>query len=53
MKAYAARGAALSRLGFPTTKPKKAGKRMYAKFEHGKISVRKKGKPRVRVTFTS
>jgi stage II sporulation protein D len=54
LTAYANRGAANSRLGFPLTKPKQAaGKRLRARFEHGTISVRKHGKMRTRVTFTS
>ncbi len=48
------RGAATSRLGFPLTKPQRvAGKRIRARFEHGTISVRRHGKMRTKVTFTS
>ena len=54
LKAYANRGAATSRLGFPLTKPQRvAGKRIRARFEHGTISVRRHGKMRTKVTFTS
>ena len=50
---YVRRGAATSKLGFPLTRPQRAGKRVHARFEHGTISVRRHGKPRAIVTFTS
>ena len=50
---YVRRGAATSKLGFPLTRPQRAGKRVKARFEHGTISVRRHGKPRAIVTFTS
>jgi stage II sporulation protein D len=50
---YAGRGAALSKLGFPMTRPQRAGKRVHARFEHGTIWVHRHGKPRAKVTFTS
>jgi stage II sporulation protein D len=53
LNAYVRRGAATSRLGFPMTRPLRAGKRMNARFEHGTISVRRHGKAAVKVTYTS
>ena len=53
LKVYVRRGAATSKLGFPLTRPQRAGKRVKARFEHGTISVRRHGKPRAIVTFTS
>jgi stage II sporulation protein D len=50
---YARRGAAISKLGFPKTRPQRAGKRARATFEHGTISVRRHGKPRAIVKITS
>ncbi len=53
LTAYVRRGGPSSRLGFPTTRPQRVGKRMQARFEHGTLSVRRTGKARVRVVFTS
>jgi SpoIID/LytB domain protein len=52
LKIYLRRGAAPSRLGFPLTRPQRAGKRAQARFQHGTISVRRHGKLRPIVTFT-
>lgn len=53
LRAYARRGAASSRLGFPMTGPQRLGKRIQARFEHGTLSVRRQGKARVKLTFSS
>ncbi|MET0839064.1 MAG: SpoIID/LytB domain-containing protein [Marmoricola sp.] len=52
LTAYVRRGAATSRLGFPMTRPVRAGNRIKATFEHGTLSVRKKGRLRAVVTWT-
>jgi SpoIID/LytB domain protein len=49
LKAYVRRGAAKSRLGFPTTRPVKAKRGVYANFQKGKLFVAKSG--RVQVTY--
>ena len=53
LRAYVYRGAATSKLGFPMTRPVRSGNRIKATFEHGTLSVRKKGKLRAVVTWTS
>ena len=53
LKAYVRRGGATSKLGFPLTRPQRAGKRVHARFEHGTISARRNGKVRAIVAFTS
>ena len=49
LRAYVRRGAAKSRLGFPTTRPLKAKRGVYANFQKGKLFVFKSG--RVKVTY--
>ena len=53
LKTYVGRGAATSKLGFPLNRPQRAGARVKELFEHGTISVRRHGKLRAVVTFTS
>jgi len=53
LTAFVRRGSVNSKLGFPMTKPHRAGKRVSARFEHGTLSVRRHGKLRAKVTYTS
>jgi SpoIID/LytB domain protein len=48
LKAYARRGGATSRLGFPRTEPRAFRRGTYAQFEKGTIKVFRSGKVRVR-----
>jgi stage II sporulation protein D len=50
LTAYLNRGAATSRLGFPTTKPLASGTSTFARFEKGVITVRSDGT--VKVTYS-
>jgi uncharacterized protein with LGFP repeats len=50
LRPYVRRGAATSRLGFPTTRPVKVSRGSYARFQHGTLFVFSSG--RVKVTYS-
>ncbi len=47
VRPYLRRGGPRSKLGFPTTRPRRFSRGVYAKFEHGVLRVHRSGKVRV------